>query len=38
MTKTRWDNDMIDYIGVVYTEIKVEISRPIKPGVVCYEN
>lgn len=29
MTKTRQDNDVIDHIGLVYSEIEIELSRPI---------
>ena len=29
MMKTRQDNDMIDNIGLVYTKIETELSRPI---------
>ena len=29
---------MIDLIGVVYAEKKIELSRPIKPSAVCYKN
>lgn len=32
--KTRQDNDVIDFIGLVYTEIEIKLSRPIWPGVV----
>ena len=38
VTKTRQDNDMINYIGVVYVETKTELSRPIKSGAMCYQN
>ena len=38
MTKTRQDNDVTNYIGVVYVETKIEQLRPIKSGVVCYKN
>ena len=34
MTKTRQDNDLIACIGAVYAENKIELSRPIKKGVV----
>lgn len=36
--KTRQDNDVIDFISVVYVEIEIELLAPIKPGVVCYQN
>ena len=29
MMKTRQDNDVIDCIGVVYTETEIELSGPI---------
>ena len=38
MTKTRWDNDMTDYISLVYTEIEIELLAPIWSGAVCDEN
>ena len=37
MTKTRQDNDVIDHIGLVYTEIEIELLGHIWPGVVCDE-
>ena len=38
MMKTRQDNNMIDYIGLVYIEIEIKLLGPIEPGAVCYEN
>ena len=32
--KTRHDNNMIDHIGVVYHENEIELSWPIRLGVV----
>ena len=34
MTTTRHDNDVTDCIGVVYSETKIEQSRPIWSGAV----
>ena len=36
--KTKQDNDLIDCIGVIYAETKIELSGPIKLSVVCYQN
>ena len=36
--KTKWDNDMIDWIGVVYDKNKIELSWSIRPGVICDNN
>ena len=38
MIKTRQNNDLIDQIGLVYSETKIELSRPIEPGAISYEN
>ena len=38
MTKTRHDNNVTDYILMVYTKTKTELSRPILSNVVCDEN
>ena len=38
MMKTRQDNDLIDRVGVFYTENNVELSWPIRSGVNCDEN
>ena len=38
VTKTRQDNDMTSYIGVVYAKNETELLRPIELGVVCYQN
>ena len=38
MIKTRQDNDVTDKIGLVYDEIKTELSGPIESGAVAYEN
>lgn len=38
MIKTRQDNNMTDYIGVVCTENEIELSWPIEPGAFCGEN
>ena len=29
MSKTKWDNRMIDRIGLVYAEIETQLSIPI---------
>lgn len=36
--KTSEDNDMIEHICLVYTEIEIELSRIILPGAICDEN
>ena len=36
--KTIYDNDMTNCIDVFYTEIEIELSRPIEPGAVFYKN
>ena len=36
--KTIYDNDMTNCIDVFYTEIEIELSRPIEPGAVFYTN
>ena len=36
--KTKQDNDVTDCIGLVYSEIETELSRPIWLGVVYDEN
>ena len=36
--KTRQNNDGINRISVVYTKTEIELSRPIEPGVICYQN
>lgn len=38
VTKTKKDNDVIDCIGVVYAEIKTELSVPNEPSAICYQN
>lgn len=38
MIKTKKDNDVIDYIGLAYVEIKIKPSGPINLGVVYHEN
>ena len=38
MTKTKNDNDVIDRIGIVYVENDIELSWPIKSGVICDKN
>ena len=38
VTKTRQDNDMTSYIGVVYAKNETELLGPIELGVVCYQN
>lgn len=35
--KTKQDNDMIDWIDVLYVETEIELSGPIELGVVCYQ-
>lgn len=37
MAKTRQDNDMTDYISLVYTKTKNKMSGPIWPSAVCDE-
>lgn len=37
MTKTRQDKDVIDCIGLVYTEKYIELSKPIRPSMVYDE-
>ena len=36
--KTSQDNIVIDCIGLVYTETKIELSGPIWSGAVCDKN
>ena len=38
MMKTKQDKDMIEYIGMVYTETKTKLLGPIWPCVVYDEN
>ena len=38
MTKTTQDNDMADYIGVVYTKNETKLSGPIRLGAVYCKN
>lgn len=38
VTKTRSDNDMIGDTNVVYAKHDIELSWPIRLGVVCDEN
>lgn len=38
MMKARHDKDVINYIGVVYTETKIELLRPIWSFIVYDEN
>ena len=38
MTKTIPDNDVINYIGMVYVETTIELSGPIESGAMCYKN
>ena len=38
VTKTRQDNDMTSYIGVVYAKNETELLGPIESGAVCYQN
>ena len=38
LLKTRWDNDVNDRIGLVYAEIKTQLSVPIWLSEVCDEN
>lgn len=38
MTKTKEDNNLIDYTGVVYAENDIELSWPIELGVDYDEN
>ena len=35
MMKTRQDNNVIDYTGVVYIENKTKLSWPIKTSAIC---
>ena len=36
--KTKQDNDMTDYIDLVYVETEIKLSGPISMDVVCAEN
>ena len=36
MTKTKQENDMTDYIGMVYTKIEIQLSRTIELSGLCY--
>ena len=36
--KTRQDNNVTNHMSLVYAEIKIEILRPIWPGVIYDEN
>ena len=36
MTKTKQENDMTDCIGMVYTKIEIQLSRPIELSGLCY--
>ena len=36
--KTKQDNDMVDRIGLAYTETEIKLLGPIESGAVCYEN
>ena len=36
--KTRQDNDVIDYTGLVYTKKETELLWPIGLGAICDEN
>ena len=36
--KTKLDNDVTNRISLVYAETKIELSRPIWPGIICDEN
>ena len=38
VTKTRQNNNMTDWIGVVYVETKIELSWPIGSCGSCDEN
>lgn len=38
VTKAKYDNNVIDHIGLVYAEIEIELSRPIWLGVGYDEN
>lgn len=38
MIKTRHDNDMTDHRGVIYVEVRVELSWSIRQDVVNHEN
>ena len=38
MAKTKEDNDVSDHIGVVYIKNDIELSWPIRLGVVLDEN
>ena len=38
ITKTRQDNDVIGFIGVVYIENDIELLRSIRPGIVYDQN
>ena len=36
--KTSQDNNIIDYIGMVYAKNDTELSWPIGPDAVCFKN
>ena len=36
--KSKQENDVTDYIDVVYTKNKTELSWPIRLGTICSEN
>ena len=36
--KTRQDNDLTDCIGVFYGKNDIELSWPIRQGIICDEN
>lgn len=38
MMKIKQDNNMIDYIGMVYIETKTKLLGSIESGVTCYQN
>ena len=38
MTKTKQDNNMSDYIDLVYTETETKLPWPIWLGAVCEKN
>lgn len=36
--KTKHDNNVIDYIGLVYDETETELLEPIRSSTVCDKN
>lgn len=38
VTKTKQDNNMIDHIGLIYTETEIKLLGPIWSGAIYFEN